>query len=236
MKSGNHPLLINRYNQLNDMIQATQKQVHSTTKIRLLAVSKYHPASDIRLLSIETGHLDFAESQVQEACDKIQCLNDLDLIWHFIGPIQSNKTRLIAEHFDWVHSLSRQKIAIRLNQQRSENLKPLNVCIQLKLGDEDSKSGLSLSELPEMADSITQCNRLKLRGLMCIPPKSDQFEDQKNWFRQVRLAAESLKQSGYEMDVLSMGMSGDMQAAIAEGSNMLRIGTALFGPRDNSDL
>jgi hypothetical protein len=158
-------------------------------------------------------------------------LADCDIEWHFIGPIQSNKTRDIAAHFNWVHSVERLKIAQRLSSQRPAELPPLNICLQVNVSGEASKSGCSLEELPQLAAEVARLPRLKLRGLMAIPAPSDEFEAQRRPFRALREAMAGLQATGLELDTLSMGMSGDLAAAIAEGATMVRIGTALFGPR-----
>ena len=162
---------------------------------------------------------------------KIHDLDDLPITWHFIGPIQSNKTRPIAEHFHWVHSVSREKIARRLDEQRPEGMAPLQVCLQVNISAEESKSGISLEELPALASLVEQLPRLQLRGLMAIPAATDDQIEQRKSFAQLRQAFEDLQQKHPAMDTLSMGMSGDWEAAVAEGSTMIRIGTAIFGPR-----
>ena len=198
--------------------------------IQLLAVSKTQPAAHIRQAYV-AGQRHFGESYLQEALEKIQQLQDLDIVWHFIGGIQSNKTRDIAARFDWVHSVDRYKIAQRLSQQRSTRQAPLNVCLQVNISGEHSKSGANFTDLPELAASVAELPGIKLRGLMAIPARQTSFEAQRGEFRQLRQALDRLRQQGHTMDTLSMGMSGDMEAAIAEGATMVRIGTAIFGPR-----
>lgn len=207
--------------------------------MHLLAVSKTKPASDLREAA-NAGQLAFGENYLQEALEKIEALSDIpDIEWHFIGPIQSNKTRSIAEHFHWTHSVDRLKIAQRLNDQRPNNLPPLNICLQVNVDNEESKSGCRLDELPELAAAIHQLPRLKLRGLMAIPDPGQPEEDLRASFQALANALDKLKQQNdlpdtLSLDTLSMGMSGDLELAIAEGATMVRIGTALFGVRDYS--
>ncbi len=193
-------------------------------------MSKTRSADDIRAAHA-CGLNHFGENYLQEALVKIEDLGDLPLTWHYIGPLQSNKTRPIAEHFQWVHSIERAKVAQRLNDQRPEHLPPLQVCIQINLSGEASKSGASLAELPVLAREITAMPRLTLRGLMAIPAASEDPNAQREAFLQVRLALENLKKDFPTLDTLSMGMSGDLEAAIDQGSTIIRIGTAIFGPR-----
>ena len=182
-------------------------------------------------VAYEAGQSAFGESYVQEALDKIAALRDLPLEWHFIGPIQSNKTRAIAENFSWVHSVDRLKIAERLSAQRPQNLPPLNVCIQVNVSGEDSKSGVSPSEVLELAQAVAQLPRLKLRGLMAIPAPTEGTEAQRIPFAQLRELMRQLNAQGLELDALSMGMSHDFEAAMLEGATIMRIGTAIFGER-----
>ncbi len=198
--------------------------------INLLAVSKKHPASAIRQL-YDLGQKAFGESYLTEALDKIGELSDLAIEWHFIGPIQSNKTKGIAEHFSWVQSVDRIKIAKRLAQQRPQHMAPLNICIQVNLFNETAKSGAMITELPTIAQFISEQPQLKLRGIMAIPPKQVDYAKQQQQFAKIAACYQELKQEFPSLDTLSMGMSGDMQAAIAAGSNCIRIGTALFGER-----
>jgi len=198
--------------------------------ILLLAVSKTRPAADIHAVH-SCGLNDFGESYLQEALVKMAELEDLDLVWHFIGPVQSNKTRQIASHFDWVHSVDRLKIARRLSAQRPEQMAPLQICIQVNISGESSKSGADLQQLPQLANDISALPRLQLRGLMGIPAASSDIQAQRNDFARLRVALQALRQTLPELDTLSMGMSADLEAAIAEGSTIVRVGTALFGPR-----
>ncbi|MFG6176073.1 YggS family pyridoxal phosphate-dependent enzyme [Halomonas sp. THAF12] len=203
---------------------------------RLLAVSKTKPAAMVRE-AYRLGQRDFGENYLQEALDKQAELADLDdIVWHFIGPLQSNKTREVAGHFAWVHSLDREKIARRLSEQRPDDLPPLNVCLQVNISDEASKSGVSLAELPALAEAVMAMPRLRLRGLMAIPAPADDPTAQRTPFARLREALATLRQRfpEAELDTLSMGMSGDLEAAILEGATQVRLGTAIFGARDRS--
>ena len=199
--------------------------------VLLLAVSKRKPADDIRC-AWQLGQKDFGENYLQEAQQKMLELKDLDISWHFIGAIQSNKTRNIAEAFDWAHCIDRVKIAQRLSAQRPANLAPLNVCIQVNIDHETSKAGIDLNELPGLAKAIHQLPGIRLRGLMTIPAPRETMLEQGAAFAQLAAAMSSLQQQGIACDTLSMGMTQDMAAAIAEGSTLVRIGTAIFGERD----
>jgi len=209
---------------------ASQKSNRDPGSILLLAVSKTQPADAVRDAA-EAGLGDFGENYLQEALEKIQALSDLPLRWHFIGPIQSNKTRAIAEHFDWVHSVDREKIARRLSEQRPPGLPPLQVCLQVNISGEDSKSGVSPEKTLALADAITAMPRLQLRGLMAIPEASEDQACQRRAFARLRETLMSLQVKYPGLDTLSMGMSGDLEAAIAEGATIVRIGTDIFGPR-----
>ena len=198
--------------------------------ITLIAISKTRPASDIRH-AFEHGQRFFGESYCQEAIDKIEALKDCAIEWHFIGPMQSNKTRLIAHHFDWVHSIDRLKIARRLSEQRPPQLTPLNICLQVNISGEDSKSGLTLDELLPTALSVNALPRLKLRGLMAIPARTKDTRQQLQTFAAVAAAQQQLITHGLELDTLSMGMSDDLEAAITAGATMVRVGTGIFGAR-----
>lgn len=208
--------------------EAAQASQRNPAEIGLLAVSKTKPAEAIREAHT-AGLNDFGENYLQEALDKQTQLADLPLIWHFIGPIQSNKTRPIAEHFDWVHSVDRLKIAQRLSDQRPANLPPLNICLQVNVSGEDSKSGCSANDLPELAKAIIALPNLRLRGLMAIPEPTDDTAAQHAAFARLHQLQNEL---ALDLDTLSMGMSHDLEAAIAEGATWVRIGTALFGARD----
>ncbi|MFT2185070.1 YggS family pyridoxal phosphate-dependent enzyme [Pseudomonas putida] len=207
---------------------AAQAVGRDPASVQLLAVSKTKPASAIREIHA-AGVRDFGENYLQEALTKQQALSDLPLIWHFIGPIQSNKTKAIAEHFDWVHSVDRLKIAQRLSEQRPAGLAPLNICLQVNVSGEDSKSGCTPADLPALAKAVAALPNLRLRGLMAIPEPTEDRDTQEVAFASLRKLQEDL---GLGLDTLSMGMSHDLEAAIAQGATWVRIGTALFGARD----
>ena len=198
--------------------------------IRLLGVAKSQPLRRV-LEAAEAGLADFAENYLQEALEHAAALTGHSLTWHFIGALQSNKTRPVAEFFDWVHTVDRLKIAERLSEQRPADRPPLSICIQVRLGDEATKSGVDPNELAALAERIAALPRLSLRGLMCLPPEESDPERQRNWFRELRGLRDGLNRAGHRLDTLSMGMSGDFESAIAEGATQLRIGSALFGPR-----
>jgi pyridoxal phosphate enzyme (YggS family) len=217
--------------------QAAQENGRLDANIQLLAVSKTKPVEDI-IAAYQAGQRSFGENYVQEGQEKILTMaaDYPDIDWHFIGPLQANKSRIIAEHFHWLHTLSRGKIAQRLNDQRPDTMAPLNVCIQVNISGEDSKSGIRLDEIPALAAMIASCPRLKLRGLMAIPSpneKDDHQQEQKliQEFSQLKHAFDKLKQDVATVDTLSMGMSNDLSLAIAHGSTMVRIGSAIFGER-----
>ena len=202
----------------------------STESILLLAVSKKKPADDIRE-AYACGQRDFGENYLQEALQKQHELQDLDINWHFIGAIQSNKTRSIAEAFDWVHCIDRLKIATRLSEQRPAGFAPLNVCIQVNIDHEASKAGIDLDAVPELALAMSTLPGIRLRGLMAIPAPREDYAQQCQAFARLADALASLQQQGLDCDTLSMGMTQDMEAAIAQGSTLVRIGTAIFGER-----
>jgi len=198
----------------------------------LLAVSKTKPAHMVQDL-YDCGHREFGENYVQDAYEKIQALTHLDDIsWHFIGQIQSNKTKTIAENFQWVHSIDRMKTARRLNNQRPKHLPPLNICIQVNVDDEHQKGGVSLEELPTLAAELDTLPHIRLRGLMSIPQATHSEEQQQRSFKQLKLAFDHLIERGLALDTLSMGMSRDLESAVSCGSTCLRIGTDIFGARD----
>ncbi len=199
-------------------------------EIRVLAVSKTRPADDIRQ-AYHCGLSEFGESYLQEAEAKMAELADLPITWHFIGPIQSNKTRAIAAHFAWVHSVDRDKIARRLDQHRPDHLPRLQVCLQVNISGEASKSGIGLAHLGGLARTVLSLPRLELRGLMAIPEATEDPQQQRRAFAQLRHALDELRPLAPALDTLSMGMSGDLEAAIAEGSTIVRVGTGIFGPR-----
>lgn len=198
--------------------------------VRLLAVSKKQPLERI-LAAATLGQRDFGENTVQEGLDKIRATAETGLTWHFIGHLQSNKTRAVAESFDWVHTIDKPKIARRLSDQRPARLGPLNVCLQVNVDDETSKSGVSIDQAPELAAACSDLTGIRLRGLMCLPAIRDGFDAQREPFAKLRELFEVLKHGGIPMETLSMGMSADFRAAIFEGATIVRIGTALFGER-----
>ncbi|SDA81194.1 hypothetical protein SAMN03159443_03301 [Pseudomonas sp. NFACC15-1] len=215
--------------QVSSRIRTAEQTAQRTEgSVQLLAVSKTKPAQALRE-AYAAGLRDFGENYLQEALGKQVELTDLPLIWHFIGPIQSNKTRAIAEHFDWVHSVDRLKIAQRLSEQRPAELPPLNICIQVNVSGEASKSGCTPADLPALASAINALPRLKLRGLMAIPEPTEERAAQDAAFAAVQRLQASL---ALPLDTLSMGMSHDLESAIAQGATWVRIGTALFGARD----
>ncbi len=211
--------------------QFAQKYQRNPEEIQLLAVSKRHSESMIRE-AFAAGQTAFGENYVQELLNKAEALSDLPIEWHFIGPLQSNKTKKIAQTASWVHTIDRLKIAKRLNKQRPPELPPLSVCIQLNISGEQSKSGIMLNELATLAQEINQLKQLKLRGLMAIPAPESDFHKQRQAFAKIYQAQQDLIKQGFDLDTLSMGMSNDMEAAIAEGATIVRIGTAIFGKRD----
>ena len=215
--------------------EAARRVGRAPESVNLLAVSKtFGPEAVIE--AADAGQREFGENYVQEALDKIAAVKarrpDLDLIWHFIGPLQSNKTRPVAEQVDWVHSVDRLKIAQRLSDQRPDSLPPLNICLQVNVSGETSKSGVTPEELPALASAVTSLPRLRLRGLMAIPEPEDDPVLQRRPFALLRDLQQQLSTDGIFTDTLSMGMSADMAAAIAEGATIVRIGTAIFGQRD----
>jgi len=203
--------------------------------VLLIAVSKTF-GTDAVIAAADAGQRAFGENYLQEALDKMCAISearpDLALEWHFIGPIQSNKTRPIAENFDWVHAVDREKIAQRLSDQRPAHLPPLQICLQVNVSGEDSKSGVSPDDLLPLARAVSVMPHLQLRGLMAIPEPTEDAERQRSPFIQLRQLSQQLREAGIDTDTLSMGMSADMAAAIAEGATMVRIGTAIFGKRD----
>jgi pyridoxal phosphate enzyme (YggS family) len=214
--------------QLNKSASRTHRIADNIT---LLAVSKTRPADDLRE-AYSLGQRDFGENYLQESLEKIEALSDLTITWHFIGPLQSNKTKPVAENFAWVHTVDRLKIAQRLSSQRPPDLAPLNICIQINISEEDSKSGCLPTELPLLAKEVGQLPNLRLRGLMAIPKTTNNSAEQRAAFAKMRTLQLELQASHPHLDTLSMGMSGDMDAAIAEGATIVRIGTAIFGQRN----
>ena len=221
--------------QVRDKISAAATVCgRSSEEVTLLAVSKTKPASAIAE-AIDAGQRMFGENYVQEGVEKIRHFREkgtADLQWHFIGPLQSNKSRLVAEHFDWCHTVDRLRIASRLSEQRPAEMPPINVLIQINISDENSKSGIALEELEQLADQVAMLPGLRLRGLMAIPAPESDYDRQFAVARQMAVAFEALKTRFPTVDTLSLGMTDDMAAAIAAGSTMVRIGTAIFGARD----
>jgi pyridoxal phosphate enzyme (YggS family) len=216
----------------SDILAAEQQFGRSTHSVSLLAVSKTQPVEKIRE-AYAAGQTAFGENYLQEALTKITALADLPLEWHFIGPIQSNKTRKIAAHFAWVHSVCDSAILKRLQEQRPDTLPPLNICLQVNISHEATKSGITDENiLLELAEQCAASPRLRLRGLMTIPAEKNNFSEQRAAFHKMQQMSESLCKKGIKLDTLSMGMSNDLAAAIAEGSTMVRIGTKIFGNRE----
>ncbi len=210
---------------------AEQRFNRDPDSVQLLAVSKTKPVAAIQA-AIDAGQTCFAENYLQEAVEKIKNFNNPQLIWHFIGSIQSNKTRDIAQHFQWAHTIDRIKIARRLNEQRPDDLPPLNICLQINISGEDSKSGIAPDELIQLTDDCASLANLKIRGLMAMPAQDSDFERQRIPFRELKQLFTECQSRHPGLDTLSMGTTNDLEAAIAEGATMVRIGTAIFGSRD----
>ncbi|MBX3704145.1 MAG: YggS family pyridoxal phosphate-dependent enzyme [Steroidobacteraceae bacterium] len=210
--------------------RAAREACRDPASVTLIGVAKSQPAASIAR-AIDDGLADLGENYLQEAEAHARALAGRPLRWHFIGALQSNKTRPVAERFDWVHTVDRLKIAERLSAQRPAQLPPLAVCIQVNLAGEASKAGVQPDQLPALARAVAALPRLALRGLMALPPEETEIARQRHWFRELRRLRDALAQDGLSLDALSMGMSGDFEAAIAEGATHLRIGSALFGPR-----
>ncbi len=226
--------MIDIKHQLNHLqrsiIDAAQQCARDPANIRLIAVSKTRSIIEIQQ-AISAGQRDFGENYIQEAVEKIQTIDNQKLCWHFIGPIQANKTKAIAENFDWVHSVDRLKIAERLNNQRPLQLPPLNICLQVNISGESSKSGVAPDDVLALATHLKSLKKLNLRGLMTIPQATFDKSKQQKQFNRMRILFDQCRMEGLQLDSLSMGMSSDYPAAIAEGATMIRIGTAIFGPR-----
>ncbi len=212
------------------ILDACQQAGRRPEEVRLLAVSKT-VAPELIALAHRAGQQAFAENYIQEGVEKISALSALGLEWHCIGPVQSNKSRLVAEHFDWVQTVDRFKIAQRLEQQRPTHLPPLQVCLQVNVDGGPNKSGVRPEQLPELAAQVSQLKHLRLRGLMCIPEPAPDFEAARSVFAKARDLFDQLNAGGLQLDTLSMGMTADLEAAIHAGSTMVRVGTAIFGAR-----
>jgi pyridoxal phosphate enzyme (YggS family) len=215
---------------LERMAGAARRAGRDPAELTLVAVSKTRPATDLQTL-IDCGQQHFGENYLQEALPKIETLRPKRLVWHFIGQLQSNKTAPVAEYFDWVHTVDRLKLVQRLAAQRPFHAPPLNVCVQVKLGDEPGKGGATVGDLPALLEAVARQPQLRLRGLMTLPPAESAEADQRRWFAALREVFQQMQRQHPAMDTLSMGMSGDLEAAILEGATMIRIGTALFGER-----
>jgi len=216
------------------IVAAAQDVGRAPQSVQLLAVSKTF-GPDAVLEAVQAGQRAFGENYLQEALDKIAALKAAGapaLEWHFIGPIQSNKTRPIAEHFDWVHTVEREKIAQRLSEQRPAGMAPLQICLQVNISGEASKSGVAPAELAQLAHKVAALPNLTLRGLMAIPEPAEDFAQQRAAFAQLRVLYQQLRADGLALDTLSMGMSADLRAAIAEGATIVRVGSAIFGSRN----
>ena len=210
---------------------AAQHAGRAPDSVRLLAVSKQQPAARVRVVA-DAGQREFGENYVQEGLAKIDALRDLPITWHFIGQLQGNKTRDVAAAFQWVHTLDRDRIAARLSAQRPHYAGPLHVLLQVRLAEEAGKGGVEPADLPRLAEIVAGLPRLRLRGLMCIPPPATDEAAQRAPFARLRTLLDDLNGRGHGLDTLSMGMSADLESAVAEGATMVRIGTAVFGPRD----
>jgi len=224
--------LVSRYQRLLRRLRTAEKRFdRPNNSVCLVAVSKTYPARDIRTVAQE-GQQDFGENQVRDALAKFPELGDLNRTWHFIGPIQSNKCRDIAQNFDWIHSVERLKIARRLSELRPVEMEPLNILLQVNLQNEATKAGISPDAVSELAATVLELPNIRLRGLMAIPAPENDFDRQRSIFSHLReLQERTSQQLGISLDCLSMGMTDDLEAAVAEGTTHVRIGTAIFGPR-----
>jgi len=216
---------------LERIAAAARRAGRDPAGVRLLAVSKQQPAGIVRAAAV-AGQREFGENYVQEALAKAEALRDLPLVWHFIGQLQANKTRDVAGAFQWVHTLDRARLAQRLSDQRPHYAGPLDVLLQVKLAEEAGKGGVTADDAPALAEIVAGLPRLRLRGLMCIPPPETDESRQREPFRRLRELSAELSRRGHALDTLSMGMSADLEAAVAEGATVVRVGTAVFGPRD----
>ena len=235
--SSSHGSLVSRYQGLLQRLRTAEKRFdRPNNSVRLVAVSKTYPARDIRTVAQE-GQQDFGENQVRDALAKFPELGDLNRTWHFIGPIQSNKCRDIAQNFDWIHSVERLKIARRLSELRPMEMEPLNILLQVNLQNEATKAGISPHAVSELAATVLELPNIRLRGLMAIPAPENDFDRQRSIFSHLReLQERTSQQLGISLDCLSMGMTDDLEAAVAEGATHVRIGTAIFGPRQKRGI
>ena len=233
--SSSQSSLVSRYQGLFRRLRAAEKRFdRPNNSVCLVAVSKTYPARDIRTVAQE-GQQDFGENQVRDALAKFPELGDLNRTWHFIGPVQSNKCRDIAQNFDWIHSVERLKIARRLSELRPVEMEPLNILLQVNLQNEITKAGISPHAVSELATTVLELPNIRLRGLMAIPAPENDFDRQRSIFSHLReLQERTSQQLGISLDCLSMGMTDDLEAAVAEGATHVRIGTAIFGPRQKS--
>jgi len=227
----------------SDSVQIAQSRIvraclaasRNVDSVTLLAVSKGQGSAAIDCAA-RAGIENFGENFLQESLPKIESLAGRELCWHFIGRLQANKTRAVAENFAWVHTVDRLKIAERLSAQRPYDAPPLNLCLQLHVGGEQSKGGIEAADIAPLATAVRQLPRIRLRGLMCMPPAEDSVDRQRQWFRETRQVFDYLNERGLGLDTLSMGTSGDFESAIAEGATIVRIGTAIFGARDTVNI
>ena len=223
-------ITVNLRTVLDRIAAAARECGRDPSEVMLLGVSKGQPVSAIEQ-AVRAGLRHFGENYLQDATAKIEALESLPLTWHFIGHLQSNKTRPAATAFDWVHTVDSARVARRLDAQRPGRAPPINVCLQVRIGDEDSKFGISPRDVQDLAEQVAPLAGLRLRGLMCIPPAATDPAIQRSHFRELREIFQGLCRSGFDLDTLSMGMSADLEAAIAEGATIVRVGTAIFGPR-----
>ena len=220
---------------INESIASIARRAgRDPASVTLVAVSKRQPLERVRA-AVAAGQRHFGENTLQGALSHMDALGDPGLTWHFIGAVQSSKTRTIAERFDWVHTIEREKIARRLSEQRPAGAPPLEVCIQVNVDDEPNKSGCAAEELAPLADMVAGLPRLRLRGLMCIPAPAEGLDAQRGPFARLRGLLEELNERGHRLDTLSMGMSADLEAAILEGATLVRVGTDVFGPRPDGN-
>jgi hypothetical protein len=216
---------------LSRIAAAARRAGRDPASVRLLAVSKQQPIEAVAAAA-DAGQREFGENYVREGVEKVEALRERQLTWHFIGQLQANKTREVAGHFQWVHTVDRERVATRLAAQRPHHAGPLDVLLQVRLGDEPGKGGVAPADLPRLAEFVAGLPRLRLRGLMCIPPPAQDETAQRVPFARLRGLLEDLNTRGHALDTLSMGMSADLEAAVLEGATLVRVGTAVFGPRD----